>query len=268
MKFSLFYKEREIIRRAQQLVSEKGVDLDGVKECLITVTNALRQCCKEQKSLMRISDRQQEHLRVIKEKLLVKTRRLKQQAADLEQLNANLALEIAMRKQVEQKLRVMANTDELTGVNNRRRFIELLGLEIERAKKNQQALCLMVLDIDHFKTVNDRFGHAVGDNVLNHFAKVLSSSVREIDIIGRLGGEEFGVILPETPSEKAYIVAKRICLKIASGQIIPPAKDIKVTASIGLTQLKQGESSHQIMVRADSAMYVAKRQGRNQVVIV
>lgn len=266
MEFSLFKKEKKIVKQAGQLIARQNSSPEELKECLATLAAALSRCYREQKRLIRISDRQQEQLRAMKEELLLKTDQLERQTADLRIFNKDLASEIAICRRAESELRVMANTDPLTGVNNRRRFLELLEREIKRTKRTGQALSLMIMDVDHFKTVNDRFGHAVGDQVLTHFVGVLLSNIREIDEIGRLGGEEFGMILPGTSARKALTIAKRLCSMVESREIVIPAKKISITitVSIGVAQLKERESGDQLIVRTDKALYVAKKNGRNR----
>lgn len=265
MDFSLFKKEKKILEQARELVVGQNNSPEELKKCMSVLVNAFYQSCREQKRLIRISDRQQEQLRVIKEELLAKTDQLERQTANLKVLNENLASEIAVRKEVENRLRYMANTDVLTGVNSRRRFLELLDKEIKRTNRTDQPFCLMIMDIDFFKTVNDRFGHAVGDQVLSHFADLLLSNIREIDEAGRLGGEEFGVILPGTSINSAFNIAQRLCSTVENQEIFTSAKKINITVSIGVSELKIGETGDQLIIRADTAMYAAKQNGRNRV---
>lgn len=215
--------------------------------------------------MIRFSDRQQEQLRAVKEELLIKTGELEAQALALKALNADLEAEIAIRTKIEEKLRIMAHTDALTGINNRRRFLELLTGEIRRAERTGLPLSMMMIDIDYFKNVNDRFGHVIGDQVLRHFVAISQSSVRDIDVIGRLGGEEFGVLLPGTSQANAYIVAERLRSGIENRKFISTEKEINITVSIGLAELIAGESEDQLIRRADTAMYMAKQNGRNRV---
>ena len=267
MEFSFFDREKKIIEQAEKLIAKQECDPEEIRDFLAVFVDAFRRCYQEQGRLIRISDRLQEQLLGAKEELLVKTHQLKSQAWDLKSLNENLASEIAIRKEMEEKLRVMAHKDALTKVNNRRRFLEFLEMEIKKVKRTGKAPSFMMLDIDKFKNVNDQFGHTVGDQVLCHFATVVLSGIREIDVFGRLGGEEFGVILPETSKEKAFIVAERLRSMVESSEIILSTGNINITVSIGVAELEAGESGEQLMVRADAAMYVAKQNGRNRVEI-
>ena len=265
MEYSLFDHEKKVIERAEQLVAGLVCDPEEIKACLVNLIDTFRQSYREQHRLIRVSDRQQEQLRLVKEELLVKTKLLERQANAMKTLNEDLATEIAFRRRAEEELRIMANTDALTGVNNRRRFLEIFEDEIRRAKRTGHPLSFMMLDIDRFKTVNDRYGHAVGDQALRHFAGVLQGSFREIDVIGRLGGEEFGVILPDTSAQNAAVVAERLRSIVESREIKAAGNTFYITVSIGAAQMKAGESGYQLIARADAAMYAAKQSGRNRV---
>lgn len=267
MRFSLFDKEEKIIQQAEELVARQDYSCAEITECLLSLIEAFRRSYKEQKRLIRVSDRQQEQLRSIKEELLAKADELEVQALALKTLNADLEAEIATRKKIEEKLRIIAHTDALTGINNRRRFLELLKGEIRRAERTGLPLSMMMIDIDYFKNVNDRFGHVVGDQALRHFVTVSLSSLRDIDIIGRLGGEEFGVLLTGTSRGDAFIVAERLRREIENREFLSAGKEINITVSIGLTELITGESEDQLIKRADAAMYMAKQNGRNRVEI-
>lgn len=267
MKFCFFDREKKIVERAEQLIAEQDCSPEEMKKFLTVFIDAFRQCYREQERLIRISDRLQEQLLEAKEELLFKADQLKNQAIDLKMLNENLALEVDARKRTEEELRIMANRDALTRANNRRRFLEFLETEIKKSKMTNKALSLMMLDIDNFKSVNDQFGHVVGDQVLCHFVTVVLSGIREIDVFGRLGGEEFGVILPETSGEGAVIVAERLRSMVENQEFVLSTGSIKVTVSIGVAELKAEESRKQLIVRADTAMYVAKQNGRNRVEI-
>ena len=160
----------------------------------------------------------------------------------------------------------LAMTDSLTGLANRRHFLDIAGRERKRSHRHGIPLCVLALDIDHFKQVNDRYGHDVGDEVLKNFANVLRAGVRQEDTIGRLGGEEFSVLLPETSLAKAVALGGRLCRDIASSVIHTSSGNITVTTSIGVAKYEQIESDIQFaLVRADKQLYNAKKQGRNQV---
>lgn len=265
MEYSLFENEKKMIAQAEQLVAGSVCGVGELKTCLASLANAFRQSYREQQRLIRVSDRQQEQLRLVKEELLVKTELLEHQAIAMQMLNEDLAAEIAFRKQAEEQLRIMANTDVLTGIDNRRRFLEVFEVEIQRVQCTGRPLTYMMVDIDHFKNINDKYGHAVGDEVLRHFVGSLRAGCRAIDVVGRLGGEEFGVVLPETTGENAAGVAERLRSLVANQGINAAGETFHITVSIGVAQFKAGESGHQLIARADAAMYKAKQNGRNRV---
>ena len=166
------------------------------------------------------------------------------------------------------KVNYMAITDALTGLYNRRRFHDVLNSEFERARRYTTSFSLVMLDIDHFKRVNDVFGHSAGDNVLKEVASILKNSIREIDTASRYGGEEFMVILPNTARENALVVAERIRLMI--GQHAFGGIDRHITVSIGISGMPDAkvESEEKLIRCADFALYRAKQLGRNRTVTV
>jgi two-component system cell cycle response regulator len=158
----------------------------------------------------------------------------------------------------------LARTDELTGLHNRRSFNEAFTLALSAARRHSHPLSLISIDLDHFKTVNDTFGHSVGDLVLKEFADLLKEMVRVEDIASRWGGEEFIVLLPDTTREAAHTLAERI--RTSFEKQLSSAAPLKVTASFGVVQLQNGENEDDLIRRVDNALYVAKKEGRNRVV--
>jgi diguanylate cyclase (GGDEF)-like protein len=180
-----------------------------------------------------------------------------------------MARDIEQRKLMEEELRKLATTDYLTGLFIRRQLFELGEKEINRAQRNGDPLSLMMLDIDHFKSINDTYGHAIGDEVLKKFSMLFRDSLRNIDIVCRFGGEEFVAILPDTDTQTATDVAQRLRLNVETSIMPIEGKELKYTISIGLAVLREKDISiNQLINRADEALYHAKRSGRNQVVVV
>jgi diguanylate cyclase (GGDEF)-like protein len=180
---------------------------------------------------------------------------------------AAVALENAKLFEEVQRL---ATIDELTGIANRRRFFDLASREFKRAKRYGYPLSALMLDIDHFKSVNDQHGHAVGDTVLREVAGVCSDCLREGDILGRYGGEEFVAVLPQTAlREAAEKVAERLRRRVAETEVDTDSGIINVTVSVGVVQLgPDDEDVDGLVNRADKALYMAKDGGRNTVVSV
>jgi len=159
-----------------------------------------------------------------------------------------------------------AEHDHLTGAWSRRAFFALAGRELERAQRNRSALSVLVFDIDHFKAINDTYGHGVGDRVLADIVGCTGTVIRAVDLCARLGGEEFAVLLPDTTPERARVVAQRLREALQqSATAAAGGRTVRYTASIGLACLESGESLDRLLQRADAALYAAKAGGRNRV---
>lgn len=171
--------------------------------------------------------------------------------------------DITERIELENKLSQLASKDVLTGLCNRRKLEESLATEITRATRYKSPMSLIIFDIDHFKSINDQFGHDVGDDVLRGVAKVIQDNIRKTDICARWGGEEFIILSPETTEENIENLAEKLRYAIENYDFDIPKK---ITASFGVTQYINGETSEQMIKRADKAMYQAKENGRNRVV--
>ncbi|MCY1426504.1 diguanylate cyclase (GGDEF) domain protein [compost metagenome] len=165
-------------------------------------------------------------------------------------------------KLVEQELRALSVTDALTGVYNRRYFQEHLDLEIARAQRHEGPLALVMLDVDHFKQINDRHGHEAGDRVLKALCARVGERLRRIDVLCRLGGEEFVVLCPDTNAEQAAALAQALCQALGREVVAGVGQ---VTASFGCASWREGESADELLRRVDTAVYAAKQAGRNQI---
>lgn len=165
------------------------------------------------------------------------------------------------------KLQKLAITDALTGVFNRRHFFRLAERELARAQRYGDSLSTLMLDLDHFKRINDHYGHLVGDRVLQVVAQCVQDNIREFDILGRYGGEEFALILPNTDISGAYEIANRIREIIASQVIQTGQEEVSITASLGVAHLIEisDTSIEELLDYADQALYAAKKAGRNRV---
>ncbi len=164
-------------------------------------------------------------------------------------------------------IETLAITDGLTGVYTRRYFVERFDEEIKRASLRKSGLSFLMIDADHFKMVNDQHGHLAGDQVLKEISNIIQENVREIDIVGRFGGEEFCVVLPDTEMEGARVVAERIRKSAEKRPIKAYDSTLRVTLSIGVAVYpSDGKLLEELMDKADWALYRAKSQGRNCVV--
>jgi diguanylate cyclase (GGDEF)-like protein/PAS domain S-box-containing protein len=184
----------------------------------------------------------------------------KQAEQALEEANRELQTALARQRQ-------LAHTDELTDINNRRYLYELAEHEFEIAARYQQPLSVIMFDIDHFKEVNDTFGHTVGDQILQRVTQTARAELRSTDVIGRYGGEEFVIVLPMTNAQKAHPLAERIRMGVAAMRVPTEKGDAVVTISIGIVEMTHDAQTGSIEVmihRADEAMYAAKQAGRNR----
>lgn len=165
-----------------------------------------------------------------------------------------------------ERQRKLAVTDQLTGVYNRRGFEEMSEKVFSLSRRNDFDVSVAVADIDHFKSINDRFGHSKGDEALVSFAETLRQAVRDEDIIGRVGGEEFVIILPNTGLEKAHVVIERIRKIVEDNPVDPTGVNISMTSSFGLAKVDPSqENINDAIEHADKALYLAKDSGRNRV---
>ena len=162
----------------------------------------------------------------------------------------------------------LATQDALTELYNRRQFIELMEKEMARAMRHHRPLALCIVDVDLFKPVNDRYGHISGDEVLRQIAAIMRRYVRSDDIAARIGGEEFAVLLPECDAGAAYGFAERLRIAIAAAVFSPGGEPQQITVSIGIAALSPDrDTRNRLMAAADSALYRAKKEGRNRVCI-
>ena len=178
--------------------------------------------------------------------------------------------DVTQRKNLERELQRLATPDVLTGMANRRSFLEVAEATFQRARESHAPLTVLMLDLDHFKTINDRFGHLEGDRVLAEFAQATKHQLRASDTVGRLGGEEFGLLLPHTLPAEGADIATRILEAIRALELTDSnGQHYGVTTSMGLGTLSPGDRSlHDLLDRADQALYLAKRRGRNQLAVL
>lgn len=177
--------------------------------------------------------------------------------------------DITERKRMADQLLILATTDSLTGLLNRRRFIELAIREVSRARRYEKQLGFIALDIDHFKNINDTYGHPAGDEVLKQWSAACRDALRLTDLLGRVGGEEFAVLVVESDLQRTLQVAERIRGMTSQMTVVHEQKAIELTISLGVAQLSgPKETLDQLIKRADQALYQAKETGRNKVVVV
>lgn len=182
---------------------------------------------------------------------------------------ANQAALVIENARLYNQMQYLAVTDTLTGVYNRRGLFDRGQQEISRSLRSSRPLAAIMLDIDHFKQINDTFSHVVGDEVLRILTKLCQDNLRSLDIIGRYGGEEFAIVLPETDTASAQLVAERLRQCVAETPVFTQNGVVNFTISVGVASMTDGISTMAVLLdRADTAMYQAKETGRNRVCTV
>ena len=161
----------------------------------------------------------------------------------------------------------LVREDQLTGSLNRRGLDETLAREIAAANRRGTPLCIALLDLDDFKRLNDTHGHSAGDEVLIHLVKVIKDTLRKLDVIARFGGEEFLIVLPETPPEEAMATITRVQRELTKRIFMHNREKLLITFSAGVALMAQGEGQSDIIKRADAALYRAKNAGKNRIVM-
>lgn len=177
--------------------------------------------------------------------------------------------DVTEEKKIKEKLKVLATIDSLSGLNNRAEFMNLAKEEFERVRRNKEQLSLLIMDLDYFKLINDSFGHAAGDEVIGEVGRLIKTSFRKTDIAGRIGGEEFAVVLKNTSLEDAQRIAEKFRQTVANRKVVYEGQEITFTISIGLAGVFGNSDDIKdigdILKRADGALYKAKANGRNRV---
>ncbi len=176
-----------------------------------------------------------------------------------------LALLVLIQTRLSEQMQVALTFDGLTRAYSRRSILDELDRELQRCKRSGGKLAVLVLDIDHFKSVNDRYGHAAGDSALRHFSELVQRTVRASDRFGRLGGEEFVLLMYDCERAQALVQAQRVCDALRDAPFPLQGRDVRMTTSGGLASYQSGDSAESILARADDALYRAKEHGRDRV---
>ncbi|WP_051093034.1 GGDEF domain-containing protein [Methylobacterium sp. 77] len=249
--FSLYDTEEAVLGKTDAMLSGLAQVAGGVQQ----LAEAYRRSYREQRRLVRMSDRMQLDLQKA-------NHRLAEQQRDLQALNEALSGEIEHRTRLEAKLRRLADTDDLTGAMTRRRFMEISQREWLRYERDRVPACLLMVDLDRFKRLNDEFGHAAGDAALICFVETCRKRLRKIDVIGRMGGEEFAILLTEIEPDAGLLVAEDLCRLVGETVVAWPGGPLALSVSIGVAVIEDSETFEQTLGRADAALYAAKHAGR------
>jgi len=245
-----------------ELLAIQGDPMHPIYEGIINVGDVRAHC----RSMIGVVYRQKDRLLVIGEYDVAEMEMFNAQVIQLnEQLaSAQRDLSRANRKLQENEARLMALslTDSLTGLANRRSLMEFLRTEINRYQRYQEPFSIIMTDIDFFKRVNDDFGHDVGDEVLMTFAALMKNNMRNVDLVARLGGEEFIIVMPQTALNEAKEKAER--LRVETEQLHFDSMQRGVTASFGVTEFGSSDDAEAVLKRVDEAIYVSKHEGRNR----
>ena len=185
------------------------------------------------------------------------------------QIEQKLRIALNKQKVLSQKLKKLANTDFLTGIANRRNILAILKKEFQRTQRDHEIFSILVIDIDHFKFVNDSYGHPIGDQVLKEISQLLVKYLRNVDTVGRFGGEEFMIILPATELLEAIEIAEHLCEQVRNLEINTTFQSVKITISVGVTAYQANDKTDtSILKRADDALYRAKELGRDRAIAI
>lgn len=255
----------KINQSLMQLITKTSIDIGSTEE------KATEASINFQNQSKKLENHQDIHeIKTILAEIIAETQELAESSLLFQAKLNDSKLEIQLLHKELAQVRETAITDGLTGLLNRRAFDQMLDEHIENQKRSAGKLCLLILDLDHFKRINDNFGHRVGDHVLRYTAKLMQQHIAENHYAARYGGEEMAVIMPDTPLNKAMEIAEKI--RSALAQYPLKQKDNseslgKVTLSVGVSAFKASDTLESLIDRADKALYQAKNNGRNQVMV-
>ncbi len=252
----------ELERTIERLLSDPQYDAHPVRHALAELYAEFRDALYQIERIARISDRYQSNAR---ETTLSLSERYSKQLRKLEKLARISDRYQSMMRDLNEALKDASTRDALTGIGNRRMLMERLKAETARAERMDRPLTVAIADADRFKAINDAYGHEAGDKALIEIAGAIEASVREYDICGRWGGEEFLIIMPEIGAAEGARVIERVRTAIEELNVVFGDNLIQVSASFGIAERHPGETLSKTISRADTALFDAKRGGRNRV---
>jgi diguanylate cyclase (GGDEF)-like protein len=252
--------------RLASIAPDQSVEqVEGQGDELSQLSNAFEQMSQRLENSRREIEANQTALRKAHDEL---ENRVNERTGELVKANQQLTQEIAERRHMEQRLEQLSQTDYLTGILNRRAISRKLEEEQTTVTAAEESFCIILLDLDHFKEINDQYGHTVGDQALRHAVERLHNDIRDSDLLGRWGGEEFIIVAPRTSLAEAESLAERLCRSLAGSRISSEGESVEITGSFGVTRYIPGEALDTCLKRTDDALYAAKRQGRNRIIVL
>ncbi len=252
--------------RLASIAPDQSVEqVDGQGDELSQLSSAFEQMSQRLENSRKEIEANQTALRKARDEL---ENRVNERTGELVKANQQLTQEVAERRHMEQRLEQLSQTDYLTGILNRRAISRKLEEEQTTVTAAEESFCIILLDLDHFKEINDQYGHAVGDQALRHAVERLRNGIRDSDLLGRWGGEEFIIVAPRTSLAEAEGLAERLCRSLAGSRITSEGESVEITGSFGVTRYIQGEALDTCLKRTDDALYAAKRQGRNRIIVL
>ncbi|TFV90958.1 GGDEF domain-containing protein [Oxalobacteraceae bacterium OM1] len=251
----------ELERTVERLLSDPAHDVHPLRRALADLYAEYRDALHQMERVAYISDRYQSASR---ETTMTLRERYDKQLRQLDKMARISDRYQSMMRDLNEALKDASTRDPLTGIGNRRMLMERLKAETARAERMDRPLSIAMADVDRFKAVNDTFGHETGDRALMEVARVILASVRDYDLCGRWGGEEFLVIMPEVAAAEGSVAAERVRSAIEALQVRAGDDAVKLTASFGVAERQPGETLSDFINRADNALFAAKRAGRNR----
>ena len=249
----------------QEFLDETNDVLENVKDTVEEFVQVTKVHVKEVKTSLTSMDKKDED-KLFQDDIAT----LRKKNRDLEEKAKQTEEKVKEQAKVIEELRAKVRVDALTGLLNRHALENDLKKELSKVKRYKYPLSLIMCDIDHFKQINDTYGHGIGDKVLKNLSAIWQKSVRETDSVYRYGGEEFIILTPHTNREDCYKLAERLRKKINTYRFVvePPDKYLSITVSLGVTQAKPDDTVHDVVTRVDKALYMAKKSGRNCTVCI
>lgn len=268
-KYLNFGHDRETFERAGDQIMSTLQEISDLMLSVKGATGGFTKSLQNATTRLKAADAP-DHLRLLVDTISAETRKMVEYNSELEGRLDNTAVQMGALKRDMERIKREAITDGLTGLANRKAFDTQIGRLVREAKKGEEGFSLIMIDIDHFKIFNDKYGHQVGDQVLRLVALTLIDEVKGQDMAARYGGEEFAIILPHTSEDHAKFAAENLRKAVERKEVINRNTGDnlgQITISLGVAEFQEGEGEDDVIRRADRALYASKHKGRNQVTL-